>query len=124
MRYLALVLVGLLVACSDDDNPTSSAPGSELVGTWVGISTTDPTEEPFAGVIWVIRADGTGRQSLSIQGLEISVEMTWESVAGKLVSAVSIGGETQVISEAYTVRDDRLTLVDDTNGTVEIWERQ
>ena len=53
--------------------------------------------------------------------MTISVDGTWEIVGGKLVSVFTTGGQ---FSEAYTIRGDRLTLVDDATGTVEIWQRQ
>lgn len=74
--------------------------------------------------MWVVRADGTFTQSFEVEGVTISVEGTWEIVGGKLVSVITAAGQSEQFSEAYTIRGDRLTLVDDANGTVEIWQRQ
>ena len=62
MKLLAPVLVALLfIGCGDDDSPT--APGDELVGTWVGVSGTEfeseAEEEAFRNATWVLRRDGT-----------------------------------------------------------------
>ena len=124
MKLLAPVLAALLfIGCGDDDSPT--APGDELVGTWVGVSSTDEAEEEaFRNATLVVRRDGTMSLSVEVAGLSIAIEGVWEIVEGKLISIVSFAGETETISESYTIRGNRLTLVDDESGTVEIWERQ
>ena len=124
-RWLSFVLTGfLLVGClgaSGCDSPT--APGEELVGTWILISTTE-TDAPI-GIRMVLRKDGTFKQSLSVEGITLSVTGTWEIVGDKLITVFDpVGGEVQSFSEEYTVRDGRLTLVDDKDGSVEIWERE
>ena len=73
----------------------------------------------------VLRADGTFRQSFEVEGLEIAFTGSWEIVGDKLVTIFdAIAGEVQTFSEGYTVRGNRLTLVDDEDGSVEIWERR
>lgn len=57
-------------------------------------------------------------------GLNVSVDGTWEIVGDKLITLATLAGETLDGSESYTVRGDRLTLVDDETGYVEVWERQ
>ena len=119
---LSAVLLATLVGCGDDDSPT--APGDELVGTWISVSTTDADQSDFSGVLMTIRADGTLTQSFTVEGITVTVEGTWEIVGGKLISVFTGGGETEQFTESYTLRGDRLTLVDDEDGTVEIWERR
>ncbi len=73
----------------------------------------------------VLRADGTFRQSFEMEGLEIAFTGSWEIVGDKLVTIFDpIAGEGQAFSEGYTIRGNRLTLVDDEDGSVEIWERR
>ena len=75
-------------------------------------------------VLMVLREDGTFRQSLDVDGIEISFTGSWEVVGGKLVTVFDpIGGQVETFSERYTLRGNRLTLVDDRDGSVEIWER-
>ena len=62
--------------------------------------------------------------SLKVEELSIAIEGVWEIVEGKLISIWTFAGETETASESYTIRGNRLTLVDDESGTVEIWERQ
>ena len=119
---LSAVILATLVGCGDDDSPT--APGDELVGTWISVSTTDADQSDFSGVLMTIRADGTLTQSFTVEGITVTVEGTWEIVGGKLISVFTGGGETEQFTESYTLRGDRLTLVDDEDGTVEIWERR
>ena len=99
-------------------------PGEELVGTWILISTTET--DALIEMRMVIRKDGTFKQSLSTERRALSVTGTWEMIGDKLITAVfhPVGGE--VSSEEYTVRDGRLTLVDDEDkdGPVPIWERE
>ncbi len=46
-------------------------------------------------------------------------------VGDKLVTVFdAVGGEVRTASEEYTLRGNRLTLVDDIDGSVEIWERR
>ena len=56
--------------------------------------------------------------------LTISLSGTWEIVGGKLVITIYAARETASTSDSYTIRGDRLTLVDDDDGFVEIWERR
>lgn len=117
MKYLAVAVVPILLL-SCDSSPTS--PGDELVGTWVLVSATDSD-----GIVMVLRADGTFRQSFEVEGLEIAFTGSWEIVGDKLVTIFdAIAGEVQTFSEGYTIRGNRLTLVDDEDGSVEIWERR
>jgi hypothetical protein len=61
MKRLALLLVlASIVACSDDDSPTA-APGDDLVGTWRGVSSTNPDfDADFAqSTVIVYRSDGS-----------------------------------------------------------------
>ena len=59
MKLLAPVLIALLfIGCGDDDSPT--APGDELVGTWVFVSGTGfESEAEGEAFAWVVRRDGT-----------------------------------------------------------------
>jgi len=126
MRHLPILLFVFLVACGDNANP-AAAPGDELTGTWVLVSGTEPglteTIEQTTTTTHY-RADGTLHQTIVMQGLEASIEGTWSVVGGKLVTIWAAGGETYTISEAYTVRGDHLTLVNDEDQSVEIWERR
>ena len=127
MKLLAPVLAALLFigGCGDDDSPTASNPGDELVGTWVGVSSTEFEEEAFRNATVVVRRDGTMSLSLEVEeGLSIAIEGEWEIVGGKLIVISTVAGETETTSESYTIRGNRLTLVDDESGTVEVWERQ
>ena len=129
MKLLAPVLAVLLfIGCGDDDSPTASNPGDELVGTWVGVSSTEfeseAEEEAFRNATVVVRRDGTMSLSFEVAGLSIAIEGEWEIVGGKLIVISTVAGETETTSESYTIRDNRLTLVDDESGTVEVWERQ
>ena len=129
MKLLAPVLAALLfIGCGDDDSPTASNPGDELVGTWVGVSSTgfesEAEEEAFRTATLVVRRDGTFSLSLEVEGLSIAIEGGWDIVGGKLITIWTLAGETETISESYTIRGNRLTLVDDENDTVEVWERQ
>jgi len=120
---LGLFVLLTVLGCSDDDkSPTS--PGDDLVGTWIGISTTDPDSEDFAGTMMVLEGNGKFTVSQNFEGIGISVSGTWEIVGGKFVAVLTIGDESESISEAYTLRGNRLTFVDDEDGVVEIWERQ
>ena len=136
MRHLPMLfLFVFLVACGDDTNP-SAAPGDELTGTWVFVSETKPgaTEsiEQSPPQMLHLHADRTVRQTVVVkQGLELSREGTWSVVGGKLISIFAVNrvarprnGETSTYSEAYTVRGDRLTLVDDEDQSIEVWERR
>ena len=129
MKLLAPVLAALLfIGCGDDDSPTASNPGDELVGTWVGVSSTESEseadEEAFRAATVVVRRDGTMSLSLEVEGFSIAIEGVWEIVEGKLIVILTVAGETVTTSESYTIRGNRLTLVDDENDTVEVWERQ
>ena len=124
MKRLALLLaLASLVACSDDDSPTA-APGDDLVGTWRGVSSTDPDFDAdlAQSIVVVYRSDGTLTVTVNILGLNVSVDGTWEIVGDKLITVGTLAGMGG--SESYTVRGDRLTLVDDETGYVEGWERQ
>ena len=121
MRPTVLLLAAVL-CLSCGDSPTG--PGEELVGTWVGVSTTDDPEDLFAGLSITLRADGTTALSLVVEGITISFEGTWEIVGGKLLLVVTIGGESTQSTYEFTIRGDRLTLVDEQDGVVEIYERQ
>ena len=126
MKRLALLLaLASLVACSDDDSPTA-APGDDLVGTWRGVSSTDPEVDTdlAQSIVVVYRSDGTLAVTVNILGLNVSVDGTWEIVGDKLITVATLAGESLGGSESYTVRGDRLTLVDDETGYVEVWERQ
>ena len=134
MRHLPILfLFVFLVACGDDTNP-SAAPGDELTGTWVFVSETKPgaTESiEQSPTTMHMHADGTVRQTIVMQGLEVPREGTWSVVGGKLISIYAVNrvarprnGETSTYSEAYTVRGDRLTLVDDEDQSIEVWERR
>ena len=134
MRHLpTLFLFVFLVACGDDTNP-SAAPGDELTGTWVFVSETKPgaTESIEQSTTTMhMHAEGTVRQTIVMQGLELSREGTWSVVGGKLISIFAVNrvarprnDETSTYSEAYTVRGDRLTLVDDEDQSIEVWERR
>ena len=74
----------------------------------------------------VFRADGTHNTELAtgFGELTISLSGTWEIVGRKLIISIHAAGETVTTSDSYTIRGDRLTLVDDDDGFVEIWERQ
>ena len=127
MKLLAPVLVALLfIGCGDGDSPT--APGDELVGTWVGVSGTEfeseAEEEAFRNATLVVRRDGTYSISLEVEGFSIATEGGWDIVGGKLITTWTIAGETESDSESYAIRGNRLTLVDDEDDTVEVWERQ
>ena len=129
MKLLAPVLAALLfIGCGDDDSPTASNPDDELVGTWVGVSSTESEseadEEAFRAATVVVRRDGTMSLSLTFEGISIAIEGVWEIVEGKLIVILTVAGETVTTSESYTIRGNRLTLVDDENDTVEVWERQ
>ena len=90
------------------------------------VSTTDPdvSEVEVRASTIALRADGTLTATLAVGDISVSINATWEIVGGKLITIYIVDGETQQYSEAYTLRDDRLTLVDDDDGTVEVWERQ
>ena len=128
------LLIGLITAgvlgCGDDDKSPESptAPTHELVGTWVGVSSTDPevTDEAARNFTLVLRDDGTQSTDIAtgFGELTISLSGTWESVEGKLIISIYAAGETVTTSDSYTIEGDRLTLVDDDDGYVEIWERQ
>ena len=84
MKFLlAPLLLLAMTSCSDDDSPT--APGADLVGTWIGVSTTDNATPGIEGGMWVVRADGTFTQSFEVEGVTISVEWTWEIVGANWV---------------------------------------
>lgn len=120
MKYMTIAILSSIFLLSCDNSPT--APGDELVGTWVLVSATG---SDAVGTVWVLRADGTFRQSIEVEGIEIAVTGSWELVNDKLVTVFdAIGGEVRTASEGYTLRGDRLTLVDDDDGSVEIWERR
>ena len=120
MKYLTVAILSSVFLLACDDSPT--APGDELVGTWILVSATD---SEGVGAVWVLRADGTFRQSIEVEGIEIAVTGSWELVGDKLVTVFDeIVGEVRTFSEGYTLRGDRLTLVDDADGSVEIWERR
>jgi len=123
MNKLIVILFALVVSgCSDDDSPT--APGNDLIGSWEFVSSTNPEEEEFESSILEFRENGTATLTIEIQGVSISVPGTWEVVAGKLILLFEVGaGRTQSSSE-FTVRNDRLTVVLDSDGTVETWERR
>ena len=84
MKLLAPVLVALLfIGCGDDNSPT--APGDELVGTWVFVSGTgfesEADEEALRNATWVVRRDGTWSTSFEVEGgLSIVLEGVWEIV--------------------------------------------
>ena len=109
-------------ACMIAPQPT---PGEEPVGTWILLSTTETGE--LIEVRIVIRKDGTFKQSYFDERRTRIFTGTWEMVGDKLITTVvfdPVGGE--VSSEEYTVRDGRLTLVDDDDevGPVLIWHRE
>ena len=102
MKLLAPVLAVLLfIGCGDDDSPTASNPGDELVGTWRRRSGMQP---------WWFARDGTMSLSLEKVGLSIAIEGEWELVGDKLVVISTVAGES------YTIRGDQLMLVDDESG--------
>ena len=120
MKLLAPVLIALLfIGCGDDDSPT--APGDELVGTWVFVSGTGfESEAEGEAFAWVVRRDGTFSLFLGVDGgLSIVIGGVWEIVGGKLITT----WETLSASESYTIRGNRLTLVDDEDDAVSVWER-
>ena len=119
MKDLTVATIFSILLLSCDRSPTS--PGDELVGTWVLVSATD---SGGIGTVMVLRADGTFRQSFEVEGLELAVTGSWEIVDDKLVTVFGVGGEIETFSEGYTIRGNRLTLVDDEDGSVEIWERR
>ena len=117
-QLLAVVACAFVFGCSDDNSPTG--PGEDLVGTWAGVSTTDPDpDDAFASLLITFRADGTLTISYKIESISISSEGTWEIVGGKLI----LGVTTIFSTVEFTVRGDRLTIIDE-DGTVEIYERR
>ena len=61
-----------------------------------------------------------GRRHIEIEGgLSIVIEGVWEIVGGKLITT----WETLSASESYTIRDNRLMLVDNEDDAVSVWER-
>ena len=126
MKRLALLLaLASLVACSDDDSPTA-APGDDLVGTWRGVSSTDPEVDTdlAQSIVVVYRSDGTLTVTVNILGLNVSVDGTWEIFGDKLITVATLAGESSGGSDSYTVRGDRITLVDDPTGYVYVCQRQ
>ena len=118
-QLLAVVACAFVFGCSDDNSPTG--PGEDLVGTWAGVSTTDTDDAvvaAFASLLITFRADGTLTISIKIESISISSEGTWEIVGGKLILGV-----TTISTVEFTVRGDRLTIIDE-DGTVEIYERR
>ncbi len=126
-RLLLVLTIAGVLGCGDDDK-SPTAPTHELVGTWVGVSSTNPeiTDGAARNITLVLRADGTQNTNFAtgFGELTISLSGTWEIVEGKLVIAIHAAGETITTSDSYTIQGDRLTLVDDDDGVVEIWERQ
>ena len=120
MKYQTLALLSFVLLLACDDSPTG--PGDELVGTWVLVSATG---SEGIGSILVLRANGTFRLSFEVEGIEISLTGSWEIVGDKLIAVFDpVGGEVRTTSEEYTLRGNRLTLVDNISGSVEIWERR
>ncbi len=102
MRWLLpLCLFAAIIGCGDD---TPTGPGNELVGTWVGVSSSDPdvSEEFMQATTMVIRADGTYTISVEIGNVD-SVEATLEIAGGKLIIATTMGGETITSSGDYMI---------------------
>ena len=107
MKLFTPVLAALLfIGCGDDDSPTASNPGDELVGTWVGVSSTEfeseAEEEAFRNTTVVVRRDGTMSLSREVEGLSIAIERTWEIVGGKLIVIWTLpppAGGTETISD-------------------------
>ena len=120
-QILSLILTCAIVGCGDDDSPTG--PGEELVGTWVGVSTTADFDE-IASVLWTFRPDGASTYSVEFEGETVSFEETWAVVDGKLVTVTIVGGESRQSVYEFTVRGDRLTLINIETETVEVYERR
>ena len=105
-----------------------TVPQLQATSSWVrgsGVSGTEfeseAEEEAFRNTTWVVRRDGTFSQSLEVEGgLSIAIEGVWEIIGGKLITT----WETLSASESYTIRGNRLTLVDDEDDTIEVWERE
>jgi V8-like Glu-specific endopeptidase len=123
-RYFAVLTTAMALACSngDDSNPVSEV-GTELVGTWVAISTTNVESSGFGGVVMVVRSDGTFTQSFQGEGYEYSASGMWSSTDGRFSTVFDpIDDSITSFSEDYAIVQDRLVLVD-VDGSVEIWMR-
>ena len=129
-RLLLVLTIAGVLGCGDDDKSPKSPtePTHELVGNWVGVSSTNPeiTDEAARSTTLVLRADGTQNTNIAtgFGELTISLSGTWEIVGEKLVISIYAAGETVTTSDSYTIEGDRLTLVDDDDGYLDIWERQ
>ncbi len=93
--FLILTTVG----CDGQSSPTGNENGSfdfdndlELVGTWVGVSSTNPeiTDEAARITTLVLRADETQNTNIAtgFGELPISLSGTWEIVGGKLIISI------------------------------------
>ena len=119
-KYLTIAIISSVFLLSCGDSPT--APGDDLVGTWVMVKSADRN---LVEAVMVFRADGTFRVSMEVEGFG-SMEETglWEIVADKI--ALTFNGflaGNRNMSQGYTLRGDRLTFLYE-DGSVEVWERR
>ena len=72
----------------------------------------------------VVRRDGTFSISIEVEGFSVAIGGGWNIVGGKLITTWTLAGETKSASESYAIRGNRLTLVNDEDDMVSVWERQ
>ena len=135
MKYLTIAIVSSVFFLSCGDTPT--APGDDLVGTWVLVSEADPN---VVGGAMSFRADGTFRMSLEVKVSSGSIEPfeftgSWTIVGGQLLAVIDeaqyqgnrqeyiVQVDRQVDRQDYTIQGDRLTIFYK-DGSVGIWKRR
>jgi uncharacterized protein (TIGR03066 family) len=129
MRRSALILgcAALIIGCGDDDdNPVApEVSNAELVGTWLLIASTDLTEQELSEAerIWTMEQDGTLISTFRVDDVSLRATGTWSVSGGKLIATFEFDGETQTLSETFTIEDNKLNIVAD-DGSRVTYERR
>ena len=109
----ALLLIAVwLSSCGEDGNP--AAPETELVGTWILVSSNELSAESIARIEPRLQldADGTMIISRTLDGVVTEDVRRWAvSEEGLFEEALTIEGEDVVRIWQYTLEGATLTLV-------------
>ena len=123
-----LFAAALWSGCGDDDNPM--APGTELVGSWILVSSNELNAESIARVQprLTFEADGTMIITRTLDGVVTQDTRRWRVVTeGALEETLTIDGQEVVRTWQYTLEGGTLTLLhegdDGETRFLEVYER-
>ena len=109
-----LVIMGglTMISCAEGVDP-------ELLGTW---SLTQSVEGVSVTSMLTFESDGTGKQTSSYGGMELSYKFTWSTDGSKLTLVITIGNEKQTSTVDYKVKGNKLTIT--TDGASQVYTKK